>query len=194
MLLEGPVRLFLLNLILAKIRSKQHIALAVASSGIAATLISSGKTAHSTFKLPLDLTNDDETQCNVSKNSPTGLLLNQCRLIVWDECTMSHKGGIQAVNNLMKDIKNNSHIMGGIPILFSGDFRQILPVIPNGTKADELNACIKYSYLWSNIKQLSLSINMRLINKDKNYENSFDKKILKIGNGEYSLDNKNVYN
>ena len=142
----------------------------------------------------MDLTNDDETQCNVSKNSPTGLLLNQCRLIVWDECTMSHKGGIQAVNNLMKDIKNNSHIMGGIPILFSGDFRQILPVIPNGTKADELNACIKYSYLWSNLKQLSLSINMRLINKDKNNENSFDKKILKIGNGEYSLDNKNVYN
>ena len=30
---------------------------------------------------------------------------------------------------------------------------------------------------------------MRLNNKDKNNENSFDKKILKIVNGEYSLDN-----
>ena len=33
--------------------------------------------------------------------------------------------------------------MGEVTILFSGDFRQILPVIPNGTKADELNSSLK---------------------------------------------------
>lgn len=36
------------------------IVLAVAPSGIVATLLSSGKTAHSTFKLPSGLTNNDE--------------------------------------------------------------------------------------------------------------------------------------
>ena len=52
--------------------------------------------------------------------------------------------------------------MGGITVLFSGDFRQILPIIPNGTKIDELNACLKYSYLWNKIVKLSLTRNMRL--------------------------------
>lgn len=47
----GTGKTFLLNLILATVRSKSEIALAVASSGIAATLFSGGRTAHSTFKL-----------------------------------------------------------------------------------------------------------------------------------------------
>jgi len=52
---------FLLNLILARVRlgsegagvEDRNIALAVASSGIPATLLSGGRTAHSAFKLPL---------------------------------------------------------------------------------------------------------------------------------------------
>ena len=47
----GTGKTFLLNLILAKIRQQNKIALAVASSGIAATLLEGGKTAHSTFGL-----------------------------------------------------------------------------------------------------------------------------------------------
>lgn len=51
----GTGKTFLLNL-LAKVRSNSNIALGVASSGIAPTLLAVGHTAHSTFKLPLDLT------------------------------------------------------------------------------------------------------------------------------------------
>ena len=36
-------------------------------------------------------------------------------------------------------------------ILFSGDFRQILPVITTGTRADEVNASLKRSYVWPHI-------------------------------------------
>ena len=43
---------FLINLILAKLRSEGNIALATASSGIAATLLTGGRTLHSTFKIP----------------------------------------------------------------------------------------------------------------------------------------------
>jgi len=39
-------------LLLAQIRPPGNVALAVASSGLAATLLSGGRTAHSTFKLP----------------------------------------------------------------------------------------------------------------------------------------------
>lgn len=53
----GTGKTFLINLILARIRSEGtcKIALATASSGIAATLLTGGHTLHSTFKIPLDL-------------------------------------------------------------------------------------------------------------------------------------------
>jgi len=47
----GTGKTFLYNVILAKIRSEGHIALAVASSGIAALLIKKGSTPHSSFIL-----------------------------------------------------------------------------------------------------------------------------------------------
>ena len=43
----GTCKTFLINLVLAKIRSEGHIALSTASSGIAATLLDGGTTAHS---------------------------------------------------------------------------------------------------------------------------------------------------
>ena len=53
--IDGPAgtgKTFLYNTLLAEIRSHGDIALAVASSGIAALLISGGRTAHSRFKIP----------------------------------------------------------------------------------------------------------------------------------------------
>lgn len=48
----GTGKTFLANLVLAKVRQSGKNGLAVASSGIAATLLNNGKAAHSTFKLP----------------------------------------------------------------------------------------------------------------------------------------------
>jgi len=65
----GTGKTFLLNLLLAKVRKQQNVALAVASSGIAATLLSGERTAHSVFKLPLNLTTEETPTCNISKSS-----------------------------------------------------------------------------------------------------------------------------
>lgn len=51
----GTGKTFVISLILAAIRSQQKIALALASSGIAATLLDGGRTAHSALKLPLNV-------------------------------------------------------------------------------------------------------------------------------------------
>ena len=45
----GTGKTFLINLILTKLRSEGKIALANASSGIAATLLTGGRTLHCTF-------------------------------------------------------------------------------------------------------------------------------------------------
>ncbi|KAL8594540.1 hypothetical protein ACOMHN_028894 [Nucella lapillus] len=58
----GTGKTFLINLVLAKMRSEGKIAVAVATSGIAATLLPGGRTAHSTFKLPLKINPEARAQ------------------------------------------------------------------------------------------------------------------------------------
>ena len=63
----GTGKTYLISFLLAKLRSQQKIALAVASSGIAATLLDGGQTAHSAFKLPLDIHNNPNAMCNIKQ-------------------------------------------------------------------------------------------------------------------------------
>lgn len=51
----GTGKTFFISLILVTISSQNKIALALASSGIAATLLEGGRTAHSALKLPLNI-------------------------------------------------------------------------------------------------------------------------------------------
>ncbi|XP_075978675.1 NUBP iron-sulfur cluster assembly factor 1 isoform X1 [Anticarsia gemmatalis] len=184
----GTGKTFVISLILATIRSRCDIALALASSGIAATLLDGGRTAHSALKLPLNLNTIDTPTCNISRSSAMAKLLMQCKLIVWDECTMAHKKSLEALNLTLKDLRRNNNIFGGLMILLAGDFRQTLPVIPRGTPADELNACLKASPLWNNVKTLSLTINMRVQLQNDQSAAQFSKQLLAVGNGKVPVD------
>ncbi|VVC35537.1 P-loop containing nucleoside triphosphate hydrolase,DNA helicase Pif1-like [Cinara cedri] len=158
----GTGKTFVISLILAEIRSNNGTALAVASSDIAATLLDRGRTAHSVFKLPLNIQNNPDAVCNIKKQSSMATVLKQCKIIIWDECTMAHKHSLEALNRTLKDIKNNDNLFGGTLLVLSGDFRQTLPVIPRSTYADEINACLKSSPLWRNVEKVQLKVNMRV--------------------------------
>ncbi|GFS97781.1 ATP-dependent DNA helicase [Trichonephila clavipes] len=60
---------FLIRLILATVRTKNDIALALASSRIAVTLLPGGRTAHSAPKLPWNIQTINTPTCNISKTS-----------------------------------------------------------------------------------------------------------------------------
>lgn len=53
-------------------------------------------------------------------------------------------------------------MMRGVTVLLAGDFWQTVPVISQGTRADEVTMCDKALYLWSVIKKLPLRKNMRV--------------------------------
>ncbi|CAG4984962.1 unnamed protein product [Colias eurytheme] len=135
----GTGKTFVTTGILAEVRRQGKIAIAVASSGIAATLLPGGKTAHSMFKIPIDLERAETPVCGVSRNSDKGHVLKDCSLIVWDECTMANRKAVEAVDRTLQDIRRNENLMGGITVLFSGDFRQTLPVVTRGSRADEID-------------------------------------------------------
>ncbi|CAK1584525.1 unnamed protein product [Parnassius mnemosyne] len=77
--------------------------------------------------------------------------------------------------------------MGGVTVLLAGDFRQILPVVPKGTRAEEVKACLKRSTLWPLIKILKVSKNMRVHLGEKESAGGFANLLLEMGNGDYPI-------
>jgi ATP-dependent DNA helicase PIF1 len=178
--LDGPGgsgKTYLYNVLLGAVRHDGMVALAVASSGIASMLLSGGRTAHSRFKITLDA---NDCFCNIEKGTHLAHLLCSTKLIVWDEAPMAHKATIEAVDCALRDIRDNDSPFGGITVVFGGDFRQILPVIPKGNRAMTVQASLKRSYLWQLIKVLKLTSNMRVQGDEFQAYRDF---IMRIGNG-----------
>ncbi|GFT68525.1 ATP-dependent DNA helicase [Trichonephila clavipes] len=125
--------------------------------------------------------------CNIKKNSGIAAVLRKSSIIIWDECTMAHKYSLEALNRTMQDLNSNNKLFGGAILLLSGDFRQTLPVIPRSTFADEINACLKQSFLWRSVETLGLTINMRVQLQNDPSAQIFSEQLLHIGNGKIEL-------
>ena len=125
----GTGKTFLLNFILGYVRINRGEILATASSGIAATLLNQGKTLHSTFNVPLNIINKDNPSCALSRSSSKAIAIGISKAIIIDEVPMLHKKVYHVLDFSLKDILNNDQLIGGKPILMSGDFRQILSII-----------------------------------------------------------------
>ncbi|GBP04422.1 hypothetical protein EVAR_63140_1 [Eumeta japonica] len=93
----GTGRTFRMLLILATIRARSDIAVAVASSGIAATLLEGCRMAHSLLKFPLNLQTIEQPTCNIVKNSAMSKVLIAAKIIIWVECTMAYKRALEAL-------------------------------------------------------------------------------------------------
>src|SRR6266540_596046 len=157
----GYGKTFLFNMMLAEIRLQNQIAIAVASSEIAALLLNGGRTAHSRFKIPIPII--ETSTLNISKNSELADLIRMAKLIIWDEALMVHRYIFEAVDRTFKDLTDNSdEPFRGKIIVMEGDFRQILHIVIREKRAYIVNACIKSSNLWRFIKVMHLTENMRV--------------------------------
>ncbi|WZZ24155.1 hypothetical protein YC2023_007556 [Brassica napus] len=180
---RGTGKTFLYQTIISTLRSMKQIVLPVASSGIAALLLPNGRTAHSRFNIPLKL--DEDKLCNIKPGTMLAELIEKTDLIIWDEAPMTHKHAFEALDKTLKDIMSmkNPHAkdqtFGGKTLLLGGDFRQILPVVPQGSRADTVLAPICHSYLWNFCHKFHLKTNMR-VNQD---EKEFSDWLLKVGEG-----------
>ncbi|XP_071741410.1 uncharacterized protein [Rutidosis leptorrhynchoides] len=179
--------------ILAKLRSEKLIALAVASSGIASLLLPGGRTAHSRFVIPLDLM--ENSTCGIKQKTHLAELMQQVRLIIWDEAPMTQRFAFEVLDKTLRDILgakdeiNRGKLFGGVPILLGGDFRQILPVIPKGKRQEVVQACINRSDLWQHCRLHTLSRIMRVNEYTSDghvdpQKQEFNRWILDIGDGQ----------
>ena len=178
--LDGPGgtgKTFLENTLLATVRLlaavpeqnlRGGIAIAMASAGIAAILLAGGTTAHSRLKLPLQA--DINSVLNLNAQDPRAKFICAADILIWDEAPMMDKHLMEALDRSLRDWMGSrlgeewrkDVAFGGKVVLFSGDFRQILPVVRRGSRAQTVKASLKRSHLWPFVKKMKLTTNMRV--------------------------------
>jgi len=147
-------------------------------------------TTHSKFKIPIPTM--ENSICNIEQGSEATELLKLVDLIIWDKAPMAHKFFFETLdrtlNDIMKDKMKPNLAFGGKVVVFGGDFRQILPIIPRGTRSDIVHATINGSYLWQHCQVLTLTKNMRLLQPGLQRSSTseiqeFSDWIVKLGDG-----------
>jgi hypothetical protein len=114
---------------------------------------------------------------------------------VWDEAPMCNWRQFKVADDLFRFLCSKqpgqeqlSNIpFGGKVVLLSGDFRQVLPVVPHGNRAEIVRMSLKYSPVWNEIQRRCLSVNMRAAQGDP----SFPPFLIELGNGSPPLTNNN---
>ena len=173
----GTGKTFLYNVIVNSLRGLHRTTVCVAWTGIAAMLLPNGATAHSTFKIPLDL--DASSALCLKGQSTEAHRLRSADVIIWDEAPMAPANALDAVDRGLRSLMRNDLPFGGKIMVLGGDFRQVLPVIPRGSMSEQMAASIKSSNVWWRFQVRHLTQNMRT-GED---QAEFARWLLRIGDG-----------
>ena len=107
---------------------------------------------------------------------------------------MAHKNALYALDKTLQDLRRNRTAMGGVTLLLAGDFRQTLPIIPKGTPADEVDACLRKSTFRRTVQSKRLITNMRAMLQNAPTVAAFSETLLAIGNGAIATDEREFIN
>tara|TARA_B110001452_G_scaffold118768_1_gene98544 strand:+ start:1079 stop:4696 length:3618 start_codon:yes stop_codon:yes gene_type:complete len=188
----GTGKTFCANTLLAGVRSRGEVALAVASSGIAAILLELGRTFHSRCKAPK--VPAPGQMLNIDAQTAVAELFRRARLLLWDEGAMGNRYHLEALDRTLRDLMKmidprlEYEPFGGKVIVVAGDFRQTLPVVPRASKPQILQVTLNASLLWRDFHTFRLTENMRIRNAaaagaDTAELSAFADWLLRIGNG-----------
>jgi hypothetical protein len=64
-------------------------------------------------------------------------------LIIWDEVAMTKRQAVETLDRFLQDIMDCNEPFVGKVVVFGGDFRQVLPVVPRGTRAQITDATLQ---------------------------------------------------
>jgi hypothetical protein len=181
--LDGPSgsgKTFVYSVLLALVRRDGHVAIAVASFGIAALLLEGGRTSHSIFKIPIAIGRD--SMCLILVQSDYAKLLREAKLIIWDEALAQHRHYDEAVDWTLHNIMQRPDLpFGGKMVVFKGDFQQCPLVVSRGSRATIVSAALSRSVLWREVHVLTLTENMKL-HVDP-FAKPYAEYFLRVGNG-----------
>ena len=187
----GSGKSFLIGLIIKSLRKNNNkVVLPVASTGIASLLMETGTTAHKMFAIQITNEVNGQPSPNVacSPNLTQRNIIKDADIIIWDEITMTPKSVVLGVDKLLREEKKKNVPFGGCVVVFSGDFRQCLPVVLNSPSMSVVHErsflCLPYI---QEVKFLKLTENMRIMfavrPEDRAEKQRQADALLKIGTG-----------
>ena len=106
--LDGPGgtgKTFLYNTLITVLQGQGKSVVAVASTGIAATLLTEGTTYHSKYKLYPPIT--ETTRSKIEENSYSSHVIREASLNISDEATMKLNYALDGINHLFKMVAKN---------------------------------------------------------------------------------------
>ena len=174
----GTGKTFLYNTLINWLEGQSKKVIAVASTGIASTLLTDGTTYHSQFKIYPPIT--EVITSLIQENDFNAKKIREASLIISDEATMKLNHSLNAIDQLFRRVMKKPKVpFGGKVVLCGGDFRQCLPVVRHGTRVKVVESTIKNSDTWPLFRQLRLQKNMRT-SVDRQEHADW---LLKLGNG-----------
>lgn len=171
----GSGKTYLYRTLIHCMRGRGKIVLPAASTGIAANLLSGGRTFHSLFRLGIPIT--ETTVSGIRLNSTDADLIKIAVLIIIDECTMASCHAIDAIDRFLRDLMDCNIPFGGKVLLLGGDFRQCLAIIPHAMRPAIVQGGLKRCLTWSDFSKYTLVNNMRSV------DSIYSEWLLELGDG-----------
>ncbi|XP_074301238.1 uncharacterized protein LOC141632606 [Silene latifolia] len=156
---NGTGKTFLYNALYAEVRLVGQIVLPTATLGIAASNIPSGRTTHSRFKIPLDT--DISLACDAPRQGSLAALIQAAHLIIWVEASMAKRQNVESLDLLLMDLCDPDQLFGGKVVVFGGDFRQTMPVLPRKSQKEVVEGSMVSSHIWPKLIKFMLSENIQ---------------------------------
>jgi hypothetical protein len=157
----GRGKTFLVRALSDRFRGEGQVACITGTIALSVIHYERGRTAHSTFGVPVQV-NDEGLTSKISITSSRADLLREASLLIWEELPMAKKPVVECVDQVLQDIMGSDLPFGGKLFLSLGDFRQVAPVITGASGPTiTLNSSIRSSYLWQHFQILRLTIPIR---------------------------------
>ncbi|KAK3933230.1 ATP-dependent DNA helicase [Frankliniella fusca] len=151
---------------------------ACAYTGIAATLLHCGQTAHKLFGIPIKEDDAAIFLSTIKCESEQAQKLISTQVIIWDEISLVNRWQIELVDKYLRLLCKIDAPFANKIVILSGDFRQILPVVRHGYRQKTVEASIINTILWHQIEIVEMNENIRAENNPE-----FARWLLSVGDG-----------
>jgi len=179
----GTGKTYLLQALIAAFRSLHYLVLPMATSGIAATNFVDGRTAHGRLKIPIPISETSMLDVPIQSQLAAALKCSTC-ILIWDETANCDNLNISAVDRTLRSLTGQDCFMGGIPFIAASDPRQILPVIPHGSRGTIVHHTLYNSdTIWPHFIKARLILNMRVLTQGEPDDQEFADWLLTVGEG-----------
>ena len=169
----GSGKTYTLNQYIHYLRARRISVATTASTGIAATHMN-GITIHSWSGIGIKDELSDRDLANLSRKKILKDRLRDTAVLIIDEISMLHAKQLNAVNQVLKHMRQNDKPFGGIQVVVAGDFFQLPPVGSRGESNREKFAFMSDAWLEAGFKICYLTEQHRQNTEDETEVISLD--------------------